>query len=61
MAKENPKDRRYEKAGYRPLNEGYTPKEQKGYSPKGGQTSLPKAPVGGTGQTSGTGKVSEKK
>lgn len=37
--------------GYRPLNEGYTPKEQRGYVPNALGGGLPKAPKGGTGQS----------
>lgn len=39
------------KGGYQPLNEGYTPTEKRGYTSGGQSTGLPKAPVGGTGQT----------
>jgi hypothetical protein len=39
-----------EKGGYRPLNEGYSPKEQRGYIPSQSGR-LPKAPSGGTGQS----------
>lgn len=41
-----------EKGGYRPLNEGYSPKEQRGVVPTGTGGNLPKAPTGGTGQSS---------
>jgi|GEM_PF-5262759 len=37
--------------GYRPLNEGYTPKEQRGYTPNAQGSGLPKAPKGGTGES----------
>lgn len=63
MAKDDPTlNGKFEKKGYRPLNEGYSPKEQRGYTPKTQNGHLPKAPQGGTGEsskptaTSGTGK-----
>lgn len=38
--------------GYRPMNGGYSPVDKRGYSPvDSGEPDLPKAPVGGTGQT----------
>lgn len=37
--------------GYRPLNEGYTPKEQRGYVTTASGGGLPKAPAGGTGES----------
>jgi hypothetical protein len=40
-----------EKGGYQPLNEGYSPGDRRGYTPHAHGTGLPKAPVGGTGQT----------
>jgi hypothetical protein len=40
-----------EKGGYRPLNEGYSPTEQRGYVPSPQAGRLPKAPLGGTGQS----------
>ena len=43
---------KFEKKGYRPLNEGYSPKVQLGNSPKSQNGSLPKAPQGGTGENS---------
>lgn len=43
-------DGKSDKNGYRPLNEGYSPKEQRGYSPTTAKGSLPKAPRGGTGE-----------
>ncbi|HSU15484.1 hypothetical protein [Longimicrobium sp.] len=43
---------RTEKGGYRPLNEGYAPKDRRTHVPHGHRTTLPKAPAGGTGQTS---------
>ena len=52
MAKHRNGDGRSGKSGYRPLNEGYSPKEQKGYSPKSSSTTLPKAPRGGSGESS---------
>lgn len=41
--------------GYKPLNEGYQPKYvKKGYKPTGQEdTTPPKPPKGGTGQSSG--------
>jgi hypothetical protein len=42
---------KFEKGGYRPLNEGYSPKEQtRGYAPTQGNH-LPKPPKGGTGES----------
>ena len=41
----------FDKKGYRPLNEGYSPTEQRGYSPKVQSSNLPKAPQGGTGES----------
>lgn len=46
-----PKADQFEKGGYRPLNDGYSPAEQRGYVPNGSGGGLPKAPTGGTGQT----------
>jgi len=43
---------KFEKGGYRPLNVGYTPKELKGYSSRSQVGKLPKAPQGGTGESS---------
>jgi hypothetical protein len=43
---------KFEKSGYRPLNEGYSPKDQRGYSPLAQTGKLPKAPPGGTGESS---------
>ena len=40
-----------DKGGYRPLNEGYSPMEKKGYVPASQTGRLPKAPSGGTGQS----------
>lgn len=47
------KDQSHEKIerGYRPLNEGYTAKEQRGYIPIASGARLPKAPTGGTGES----------
>ena len=42
---------RFEKGGYRPLQEGYTPDGQRGYVPIGSGDGLPKAPPGGTGES----------
>ena len=43
------------KGGYQPLNEGYTPLANRGYTPSGAQANSgpPKAPQGGSGQSSG--------
>ena len=41
-----------EKGGYRPLNEGYSPFEKKGYTPVSSGAKLPKAPAGGSGESS---------
>jgi hypothetical protein len=38
------------RGGYQPLQEGYSPVTKRGYVPVNG-TSLPKAPIGGTGQS----------
>lgn len=51
MSKNRNGDGKFEKAGYRPLNEGYSPKEERGYSPKSQAAGLPKAPTGGTGES----------
>ena len=40
------------KSGYRPLNEGYSPLEKRGYVPASSGAKLPKAPTGGTGESS---------
>lgn len=45
-------NRKVEAAGYRPLNVGYSPEEQRGYPPKSQGTSLPNPPRGGTGENS---------
>lgn len=50
MSKNQNGDGKFEKSGYRPLNEGYSPKEPRGYSPKTSTGNLPKAPQGGTGE-----------
>jgi hypothetical protein len=42
---------KFEKSGYRPLNEGYTPNEQRGYVPTAQGGNLPKAPEGSTGES----------
>jgi hypothetical protein len=47
----NSSNGKFEKSGYRPLNEGYTPNEQRGYVPTAQAASLPKAPEGGTGES----------
>lgn len=53
MAKNNQSnDDKFEKGGYRPLNEGYSPKEHRGYTPRDQGGNLPKAPQGGTGESS---------
>jgi hypothetical protein len=44
-----------EKSGYRPLNEGYSPIDKRGYVGKGQMTQSPKAPQGSTGKTSSGG------
>lgn len=41
----------FEKGGYQPLNEGYAPNDKRGYIPSAPASTLPKAPIGGTGQT----------
>ena len=41
-----------EKGGYRSLNVGYSPKEQRGYIPSDQGKSLPKAPASGSGAKS---------
>jgi hypothetical protein len=52
MPKNDPSSNgKFDKKGYRPLNEGYSPKEERGYSPKVQSGSLPKAPLGGTGES----------
>jgi hypothetical protein len=51
MPKNDPDKGKIEK-GYQPLNEGYTPKEQRGYAPNSLGGGLPKAPKGGTGESS---------
>ncbi len=52
MAKNNPNNNgKLEKGGYRPLNEGYSPMEQRGYTPATQSGKLPKAPAGGTGES----------
>ena len=51
MPKDDRKNGRFEK-GYRPLNEGYSPKQERGYSPNATAGELPKAPKGGTGESS---------
>jgi hypothetical protein len=43
------------KGGYRPLNEGYSAIDKRGYAGKGSATQSPKAPQGGTGKTSSGG------
>jgi hypothetical protein len=43
-------DKNFERGGYRPLNEGYSPGGEKGYKPIAQGGSLPKAPAGGTGE-----------
>jgi hypothetical protein len=53
------------KTGYRPLNEGYSPKDERGYAGSSLTGKLPKAPKGGTGQTifggtSKTGQITKK-
>lgn len=52
--KPSPGSDKFEKGGYRPLNEGYSPSEQRGYVPVGSNAGLPKAPPGGTGESSGS-------
>ncbi len=52
MAKNQNGSDKFDKRGYQPLNEGYSPKEQRGHSPKPHTTQLPKAPQGGTGESS---------
>ena len=51
MPRDDRRNGKFEK-GYQPLNEGYTPKEQRGYAPNTLGGSLPKAPKGGTGESS---------
>lgn len=52
MAKDDKFDGgKFEKGGYRPLNEGYTPKEQRGYVPTSQGGGLPTPPIGGTGES----------
>ncbi len=52
MSKDNSgSNGKFEKSGYRPLNEGYTPNEQRGYVPKAQSGNLPKPPEGGTGES----------
>ena len=46
-----PLNEQLEKGGYRPLQEGYAP-GRRGYVPNASGNALPKAPQGGTGQTS---------
>lgn len=48
---ERQKPDKVDRGGYQPLNEGYSPTEKRGYIPHGQGGTLPKAPVGGTGQT----------
>jgi hypothetical protein len=50
MSKNRNDNGKFEKSGYRPLNEGYSPQDQRGYFPKVTTGQLPKAPKGGTGQ-----------
>ena len=65
MPKDDRNNGKFEK-GYRPLNEGYTPKEQRGYAPNALGGVLPKAPKGGTGattkpaSTTGSAKIKQK-
>jgi hypothetical protein len=40
-----------ERKGYRPLHGGYTPARPIGATPAADGSQLPKAPVGGTGET----------
>jgi hypothetical protein len=53
------------KSGYRPLNEGYSPIDKRGYVGKDSAARPPKAPQGGTGKTTSnatkTGSQGEKK
>lgn len=49
MAKHRDSEQRSDKGGYQPLNQGYTPHENRGNGPRG--KILPKAPAGGTGQS----------
>jgi hypothetical protein len=50
MPKDDRKNGKSEK-GYRPLNEGYTPRDDRGYAPSAKEGGLPKAPKGGTGES----------
>lgn len=43
---------KFETVGYRPLNGGYTAIEQSGYVPTAQGGTLPRAPRGGTGESS---------
>ena len=53
MAKNNQNNSgQVETGGYRPLNEGYTPIEQRGYVPTAQGGKLPCPPPGGTGESS---------
>ena len=40
-----------EKGGFKPLNDGYTAVEKRGFAGASTNQELPKAPTGGTGQT----------
>ena len=51
MSKSNETSNGKSEKGYQPLNEGYTPNEQRGYVPTAQTGHLPKAPVGGTGES----------
>lgn len=51
MPKDERNNEKFQK-GYRPLNEGYTPKEQRGYTSNTLVGGLPRAPKGGTGESS---------
>jgi len=53
MPKDNQGKRSFAK-GFRPLNEGYTPKEQRSFSANSLGNGLPKAPKGGTGASAKT-------
>lgn len=51
MKNKNTASKVVKREGYRPLNEGYTPVEKRGYDGAKTTEKLPKAPPGGTGQT----------
>jgi hypothetical protein len=50
MPKDERNNGKFER-GYRPLNVGYTPVDQRGYAPNAKDGGLPKAPRRGTGES----------